>query len=88
MADGAGQGFPRDWRIAALYSEGEGMQKVKSPSDSEIAAADAIIVEYKARGTGTVVHRTIHGATSKDDVGSIIRNVTRVVSPPRKGRGK
>lgn len=80
------QPLPQGWRIAGLYVHGAGTFKVdpgKRVTDSDIERSDAVIVAYTSRRTGTTVHRTIHGAQSKQGVGDIIRFTTRVVSPIR-----
>lgn len=73
--------LPDGWRIVSLHSEGAKPKMTTRPSDAQILAADAIRVAYTSRRTGLTTYRTIHGAKSRAQVGTLIRNVTRVVSP-------
>lgn len=76
--------LPEGWRIVSLHREGhkpEVITKGGKVTDDAVANADAIRVSYTSRSTGVTSYRTIHGAESKAQVGDLIRNVTRVVSP-------
>ena len=85
--------LPQGWRIEGLWSGiGAGNPRYKEVgariSDSEIEAADRIVVSYTSRRTGSKEYRTIHGATSKRSVGSLIRTTVKRTSPVgRENRG-
>lgn len=93
MASKTPRTLPEGWRIEGLWTGiGAGNPSYKEVgarvSDSEIEAADRIVVSYTSRRTGSKEWRTIHGATSKRAVGNLIRRVTRSVSPVgRENRG-
>ena len=77
--------LPPGWSFAALYyaSQDPSNRRVinRDPSDYDISTADAIIVQYTdALGT---IHRTIHGAADRKQVGKLIARTIMIVSPPR-----
>jgi hypothetical protein len=76
--------MPEGWHIVSLhYADPSRPARVGSrPSDAQIAGADAIRVSYKPHGaTEPVAYRTIHGASSRQQIGDLINRVTKVVSP-------
>lgn len=76
--------MPEGWRIVSLhYADPSRPARIgPRPSDATIAGADAIRVSYTPRGaTEPVAFRTIHGASSRQQIGDLITRVTKVASP-------
>lgn len=73
--------LPAGWKVHGLWTQDKGLKVNPDPSASDISAADAIVVSYTdALGTD---YRTIHGASSRKQVGDLIRKITLKYSPPR-----
>lgn len=85
MADG--RALPEGWRIEGLWTgvKTGGAEytpvNTRTVTDAQIAGADRIVVSYTSRRTGVTDYRMIGRATSKRQIGSIIRYTTRRVSP-------
>jgi hypothetical protein len=81
----ASKPLPEGWRIVSLHWADDRDPKIIPPrgrvNDAQIASADAIRVSYRNRRSGAIAYRTVHGANSKAQVGALISNTIRVVSP-------
>lgn len=80
-----GSDLPNGWKFEGLYYGDRAPSERRvinhDPSDYQIAMATDVIVSYTdALGT---VYRTVHGANSRQGVGSLIGRTVQVVSPPR-----
>jgi hypothetical protein len=91
MADSTNRAIPEGWRIDGLWTgiasnnpHYHHYPKGTQPTDADVAAADRIVVTYTSRRTGVTDYRTIPGASSRRQVGALIRYTTRRVSPPGK----
>lgn len=77
-------GFPANWQIVGLHTEGEKTRPVNhfDVRDRDIARADFIVVRHINPRNGVVSHRNVYGADSKDKVGKQIIHTVAPGSPP------